>query len=101
MSNGFATSGKGDTFWNYWFSTAAGGGEVDMEFAAPGLCSSKGTWGHVLCKWDPTTITKSCYWNGQLAKTQKLPGGHGAKDGFFRIGNTHQNEFYVRGTPVH
>ena len=83
-SNGLATHG-GDSFYNYWFSTGPQTSAVDMLFPTPGLCSTQ-RWGHFLCRWDPSTSTKACFWNGKLAKQQTLPNGHGTKDGFFRIG---------------
>ena len=63
-----------------------------MNYPAPTLGKE---WGHFLCRWDPATVTKECFWNGKLAATAKLPGGHAAKNGFFRVGNTHKKEAWI------
>eukprot|EP01045_Picozoa_sp_COSAG04_P051308 COSAG04_NODE_21266_length_377_cov_0.546763_1_plen_39_part_01 len=39
-----------------------------MNYAAPTLGKE---WGHFLCRWDPATVTKECFWNGKLAATAK------------------------------
>eukprot|EP01047_Picozoa_sp_COSAG01_P054894 COSAG01_NODE_6050_length_3880_cov_4.660970_5_plen_450_part_01 len=87
-SNGFATGAK-SSFYNYWFSKSKATSSVDMLFPTPGIGQD---WGHFLCKWDGTK--KSCYWNGKLAKSQLVKGGHKAQNGFFRIGSTHKGEFW-------